>query len=309
MEKVGEKLREKILIVQDAPSYHTATPDLLKRAGYAYSIVEQSSQAPEKIAVQSPDLIILDLGMPGADGLELCAQLKSDPFTRHIPIIVLGTPNPSTNQYHWLNSGADLWLNYPCPPEVLLAHIQSFLRRSVEYDPVTHLPNGATLHRQLDGWLAKNIPTAVVYVDIDHFSSYKSAYGEEAANSVLHKVASLIVDALPVGDVSTAYLCEDDFMLAFSPKAVGTVAQTLLVRFREAQKEFYNESDFAQGYIQEMDPFQPARTWPLMTLSIVAVTNERQPLKNYMQASSFLSKLMLRVKAQGGDQWADDKPR
>ncbi len=308
MEKVGEELREKILIVRDVPFYHTATPELLRRSGYAYSIVEQSLQTLERISLQSPDLIVLDLGMPGPDGLQLCAQIKSDPFTRHIPIMVLGTPNPTVNQNHWYNSGADHWFEYPCPPELLIAYIQSFLKRSVEYEPVTHLPTGATLHRQLDGWLAKNIPTAIMYVDIDRFSSYKSAYGEEAGNRVLQKLARLIVDALPNGDVLTAYLCEDDFMLAFSPQGTGTVAQTLVDRFRAARVEFYNESDFAQGYIQEMDPFQPVRTWPLMTLSVALVTNERQLLINYMKVSSSLSRLMLRVKARGGDQWGIDQP-
>jgi PleD family two-component response regulator len=308
MEKVGETLREKILIVQDAPSYHTATPDLLNRFGYAASLVGESSRALDKITQESPDLVMLDLGMPGADGQDLCVRLKADPFTRHIPIVVLGTQRSSANRYHWLDSGADVCLDYPCNPNVLIAHVRALLKRSVEYDKVTHLPSGGYLHGQLDPWLAKNIPTAVMYVDIDHFASYKSAYGGAASERVLVTLAHLIVDALPRGNVSPVYLGEDDFMMVLAPKGIETIAQTLVERFRAAQGEFYNEPDLANGYIPEMDPFLPPRTWPLMTLSAALVTNERRALTTYVQVSSLLSKLMVRVKAEGGDKWAGDHP-
>jgi PleD family two-component response regulator len=304
MEKVGETLREKILIVQDAPSYHTATPDLLYLSGYATALVQQRSRALDKVGEESPDLVILDFGTASLEDLQLLAQLKSDRFTQHIPIFVVGTHGPISNRTHWLTSGADDCLDYPYHPEVLNARIRALLRRTVTYDPVSHLPAGTYVQRQVDVWLARDIKTVVLYVDIDHFASYNSAYGREAGKLVLQYLASLIVDVLPNGNLSVGHLSEDDFMMAFPPLGIETFAQTLVDRFRAAQREFYDESDFARGYIPEMDSSLPPRAWPLMTLSVAVVTNENQALISFLQASSLLLKLMLRIKARGGDQWA-----
>lgn len=297
MEKVGDILREKILIVQDPPSYITPTSDFLSSAGYATSLVEQSEQALDKVEQESPDLVILDLASSTGRGNTLLSQLKTDRFTQHIPIIILGSASSSVEGSQWIDNGADDYVDFPFHLAVLNAHIHALLRRSVLYDPITHLPSGTYLKRQVDAWLSKNTPTAVVYVDIDHFASYNSAYGREAGDRVLQYLASLIVDALPRGKMSVGHLGEDDFMLAFPPSGTDTIARTLVDRFAAAQKEFYNEFDFAKQYVPELDPSLPYRTWPLMTLSAAIVTNEDQALTNFIQASSLLNKQMLKVKA------------
>ena len=306
MEKVGEALREKILVVQDALLRCTATPDLLRRSGYATALIEQNSRALDKVSVESPDLVILDLGAASVQALELCAQLKSNRFTNHIPIAIVATPVPSANRARWIESGADFLLDYPFHTGEFFARIRALLRRSVEYHQVTHLPASGYLHRQLDAWLAKNVPTAVLYADIDHFADYNSAYGKAAGDRVLQQLARLIIDMLPPGNLSVAHLGEDDFMLAFPPVGTETFAQTLIERFRAAQMGFYKDS-VGDGYFEEMDMLLPPHAWPPLNLSVAMVTNERRALTSYVQVSSLLSKTMARVKAHGGDHWAGDR--
>jgi diguanylate cyclase (GGDEF)-like protein len=303
LEKVHETLREKILIVQDAPSHRSVTPDFLYRAGYATALVQTRARALDKVGQESPDLVVFDYGMASVEGLELLGRLKSDRFTQHIPVVVVGSPAQAAARTQWFKSGADECLDYPYHPDVLNAHIRALLRRSVQYDPVTHLPAGSYLQRQVDVWLARDIRTAVLYVDIDHFASYNSAYGRQAGDLALQYLARLIVGTLPNGNLSVGHLGEDDFMMAFRPAGVETFAQTLVDLFRAAQAEFYDKADFARGYIPEVDRTQPLRTWPLMTLSAALVTNVDRALISFLQASSVLARLMLRAKARGGDQW------
>jgi GGDEF domain-containing protein len=297
MEKVGDTLREKILIVQDSPTRLRTTPEFLSSSGYATAIVQQRGHALDKVGQESPDLVIFDLSSASAADLDLLTQLKSDRFTQHIPIIILGAPSSTTDGTHWIDSGADDFLDYPYHLPVLNAHVRALLRRSVMYDPVTHLPAGTYLKRQVDAWLSKNVPTAVLYIDIDHFASYNSAYGREAGDRVLQYLARLIVDVLPRGNLSVGHLGEDDFMMAFPPLGTETIARTLVDRFRAGQREFYNELDLAKRYIPELDPALPPRNWPLMTLSAAVVTNEQQALTNFLQVSSQLSRQMVRIKA------------
>ena len=301
MEKVGENLREKILIVQDYPSGKTATPELVSRSGYATALVRETPRAVEKIGQESPDLVILDMGMAIPERLDLLTQLKSDRSTQHIPIFVVGTPSATASRTQWISSGADDFLDYPYHEQVLNARIRAILRRYVVCNPVTLLPSGAYLQRQVDPWLSKNTPTVLLSVDIDHFTSYNSAYGRQAGDRVLRHLARLIVDVLPNGTMSVAHMGEDDFMMAFPPDGVETYVQTLVDRFRAAQKDFYNETDFARGYIPEYDPSLPPRNWPLMTLSAAMVSNRNQPLISFVQACSLLNKVMTHVKAGKGE--------
>lgn len=298
MEKIGDSLREKIVILQDSSTARTSTPDFVSRSGFVTSLVSETSHTVEKVSRENPDLVIIDLATPTAKGLEALIQLKAERVTRDIPIFVVGSPGQKADPAQWLTIGAADYLDYPFRPEELNARLRAILRRHITFSPVTHLPSGNYLQRQVDGWLAKNVPTAVLYLDIDHFRTYNLAYGWQAGNRVLEYLAKLIVDVLPVGDMSVAHMSSDDFMVAFPPSGAETFVHTLVERFRVAQREFYNPTDLERGYMPEQDPDLPDRNWPLMTLSAALATNEHQPLTSYFQASSLLCKLMSTVKAE-----------
>lgn len=298
MEKVGEELREKVVIFQESRSQRTSTPEIVSRSGYVTSLLSESAYPVERVSLENPDLVILDVGTPTAKGLEVLIQLKAERVTRDIPVFVLGAPDQPADRAQWLTIGAADYLDYPFHPQVLNARLRAILRRHVTFSPITHLPSGNYLQRQVDGWLAKNIPTAVLYVDIDRFRSYNAAYGWEAGNHVLEQLAQLIVDVMPIGNMSVAHMGADDFMVAFPPTGAETFVHTLVERFRAKQREFYAPEDFARGYIEERDPDMPARKWPLMTLSAAMVSNAQRPLTSYLQASSQLCKLMSSTKAK-----------
>ncbi len=307
MEKVGDLLREKILIVDNARYDRAVTADILAQVGYATIQVENGTRALEMVQVESPDLVILDSLTPDLDGLEICRHLKSDSFTNHIPILIF-TPSTSVpDKVSSLRTGADAYLTRPVTPEEIIAQVEALLRRSFHFDPLTKLPAAPYLHRQIDARLAQNQPTAVLYLDIDHFRPYNQAYGHDAGDRVLVATAKLIVESLPSGGSFAGHLGSDDFMAVLPPDGADTLAQTLLARFVALQKEFYNDSDFGRRSIGLENRRGENVEYPLMSVSVALVTNERRSLINYVQVSELLAEVMGYCKSQGGGKWARDR--
>lgn len=306
MEKVGNRLREKILIVDDTRNQRTLAAEMLARQGYATAQADSAARALDMVSRESPDLLILDAVMPDLDGCDVVRRLKGDPFTRHIPIIMFTTDDATPERLQSLESGADDLLCKPFTPGDLAAHVQALLRRSVQYNPLTKLPAAPYLHRQIDTRLAQNQPTAVAYADLDHFRPYQQVYGQPAGDQVLLQTAKLLVESLPARNAFVGHLGADDFVAVLRPEAAETFAQTIVERFRALRDAFYSAEDLQRGRI----PYETrgdARVSPLLTVSVAVVSNERRALINYVQVSDLLSEVMRFLKAQGGGTWGRDR--
>lgn len=307
MEKVGNVLREKILVVDDTRFHRALTSDILARVGYATVQVENGAQALDKVGSESPDLVILDLAMPDLDGLEVCRRLKGDPFTNHIPIIIFSADSSIPDKVTSLRNGADGYLGKVFTPEELVAQVQALLRRSFHFDPVTKLPAAPYLHRQIDARLAQNQPTAILYADIDLFRPLNQAYGHEAGDEVLIATARLMVESLPAHSAFVGHLGGDDFMAVMTPEGAETFADTIVSSFRELQRSFYKQEDIERGVIAMANRRGQSVDWRLMTLSVALVSNEKRPLVNYVQVSEVLSDVMRFTKSGGGGRWTRDR--
>lgn len=307
MEKVGDVLREKILVVDDTRFHRALTADILAHVGYATVQMENGTKALEMVGNESPDLVVLDSAMPELDGLEVCRRLKSDPFTNHIPILIFTANSSTPDKVKSLQTGADAYLGKPFTPEELVSQVEALLRRSFHFDPLTKLPAAPYLHRQIDYRLAQNQPTAVVYADIDRFRPFNQAYGHTAGDSVLSSTSRLLVECLPAHGAFVGHLGSDDFMAVMPPTGAETFAQTIVSRFRAMQEDIYSEMDFKRGVIALENRRGESVDWRLMTLSAALVSNENRSLVNYVQVSELLSEVMKFVKSQGGGTWSRDR--
>ncbi|MCX9010224.1 MAG: response regulator [Candidatus Methanoperedens sp.] len=123
-------VRQKILIVDD----EIATLLPLKRSleSENYIVIEASDgyEAIKKSKTEMPELIILDLMMPGMDGIEVCSQLKKDELTEKIPVIMLTARDEIRDKVKGLETGADDYVTKPFNLSELKARIKSVLRRS-----------------------------------------------------------------------------------------------------------------------------------------------------------------------------------
>lgn len=121
--------KEKILVVEDEEDILELLTFNLEKEGYQVTGAGAGEEGLRAAGRVQPDLIILDLMLPGADGLEVCRRLKNDHKTAHIPIVMLTAKSEESDIVTGLELGADDYVTKPFSPRVLIARVRSVLRR------------------------------------------------------------------------------------------------------------------------------------------------------------------------------------
>jgi two-component system phosphate regulon response regulator PhoB len=121
--------REHILVVDDEDDILELVRYNLEKAGYRVTCSASGGDAVKAARGNVPDLVVLDLMLPGLDGLEVCTLLKNDPKTRDAAIVMLTARGEEPDIVRGLELGADDYITKPFSPRILLARIQAVLRR------------------------------------------------------------------------------------------------------------------------------------------------------------------------------------
>lgn len=120
---------EKILIVEDEEDIAELLEYILSRQGYAAEAVDTGEKGLQVCRETMPELLILDLMLPKISGLDVCRQLKADPETARVPIIMLTAKGEEEDIIAGFEAGADDYVTKPFRPKVLLARVNAVLRR------------------------------------------------------------------------------------------------------------------------------------------------------------------------------------
>lgn len=123
---------ERLLVVDDEEDILELVRYNLQKEGYQVSCAKSAEDAIQQIKGELPDLIVLDLMLPGMDGLDLCKLLKRNPSTEHISILMLSAKGSEADVVSGLELGADDYVAKPFSPRVLVARIKNVLRRKRE---------------------------------------------------------------------------------------------------------------------------------------------------------------------------------
>jgi two-component system alkaline phosphatase synthesis response regulator PhoP len=123
-------MRRKVLVVEDDPDQLEVTRLSLKAAGFAIGTAATGIDALKKAQTVSPDLILLDVMMPGLDGFAVCEILRENPATASIPILMLTGLCSHISQLVAFESGATDYLIKPFVPEELISKVEKLLSRA-----------------------------------------------------------------------------------------------------------------------------------------------------------------------------------
>jgi len=121
-----------VLIVDDEPDLVELVSYNLKKEGFQVATAPDGAVALEKARKKNFDLIILDLMLPGIQGIELCRILRNDPKTERVPIIMLTAKGDEADRVRGLETGADDYMAKPFSPRELIARVKAVLRRTGE---------------------------------------------------------------------------------------------------------------------------------------------------------------------------------
>ena len=117
---------KKVLIVDDSPTERHFLTEMLTRQGFTVSTAENAEEAMIKVKSVAPDLILMDVVMPGQNGFQLTRALSKDPVTQNIPIIMCTSKNQQTDRIWGLRQGARDYVVKPVKPDELLEKIAAF---------------------------------------------------------------------------------------------------------------------------------------------------------------------------------------
>lgn len=121
-----------ILSVEDEEDIQQLVSYNLMKAGYQVICAESGEEALEKLGAEKPDLIILDLMLPGMNGLEVCKHIKKTDSLKNIPVVMLTAKSEEVDIITGLEIGAEDYVTKPFSPKVLIARIKTALRRRAE---------------------------------------------------------------------------------------------------------------------------------------------------------------------------------
>lgn len=200
--------KPKLLVVDDQPiniqvMYRCFAGD------YQVFMATNGEQALALCKSNPPDLILLDVVMPGMDGYEVCKQLKADDTTQHIPVIFVTAHTDPAQETHGLSLGAVDFIAKPVNPDVVRARVKThltlkfqsdILRRLVFLDGLTGVYNRRYFDQQLATEWARaarsNEPLSLILLDVDFFKLYNDRYGHQAGDDALRSVAASLKSAL-----------------------------------------------------------------------------------------------------------------
>jgi len=124
--------KEKILVVDDEEDILELLKYNLSREGYQVFCTTSGEKTLNLVKTETPDLILLDLMLPGMDGLEVARRLKESPPTKNVPIVMLTAKGEEADIVTGLELGADDYITKPFSPRILLARVKAVLRRKAK---------------------------------------------------------------------------------------------------------------------------------------------------------------------------------
>lgn len=117
---------KRIAIIEDEPMMREELAQIMRKAGYDVYTVSSFSDAAERVTRSCPDLVVLDINLPGISGFQICREIKQK---SPVPVLVLTSRDGMGDELHALDLGADEYLTKPCRKERLLARIANVLKR------------------------------------------------------------------------------------------------------------------------------------------------------------------------------------
>lgn len=224
-----------VLIVDDEP--HVVDLVALSLIPEKFTILKAYSglDALDKVYKETPDLVILDLMMPGMNGYEVCQKLKENALTQHIPIIILSAKGQLDDRLRGLKIGADDYITKPFDPMELEARVERLIRRSsqgLDMHPLTRLPGRAGLRDRLRQLTVQKADFRVHNFTIRNLDQFNKKCGYRRGEHLLTMVARIFAELLKDRpDAYVGHTYRDSFVLI---SRTDSIVSEVKKRFEQA---------------------------------------------------------------------------
>lgn len=303
---------QRVLLFHNDPASALTMTSVLERAGFQVVEGHLPDLALHELVHDPPCLILAAEGAGGHSVETLTRNLKLDAFLGRLPLIVF-VRESRLNDIDWGSLGVDDFITIPYRAEDIVHRIRlclSRLTRSLDANPLTRLPGNTTILAETTSRIHSQQPFALAYLDIDNFKSFNDRYGYGRGDEVLIvacRILTTVVGELAGPEGFVGHVGGDDFVFMSRPDTIDTICQTIIKRFDLVISDFYDREDRLKGCIDSVDRRGNKEQFPIMSLSIAVVTNERSRISHPGDVSKISSELKKRAKALKGSVYVKDQ--
>jgi diguanylate cyclase (GGDEF)-like protein len=292
-----------ILIVEDEQLLVLLLKDILQAEGYRTLTAATGEEALRLAMRETPQLIILDIMLPGIDGFEVVNRLRGNVKLAHIPVIVLSARHDTADKVRAFENRVDDYLTKPFNNSELLARVRAQLRHVDEslLSPLTGLPSGVQVERAIGVQLQRAEPWCILYLDLNNFKAYNDVYGFLRGNEFIRiaaKVCRDAVSALGNAEDFLGHVGGDDFVILTTPDHVDELSTCITTTFEQRTRSFYSPEDVQRGYFVAMDRQGRPSRFPLVNLAIGVVADQHRVMVSIEDVSRAAAEMKRRAKQQ-----------
>ncbi len=305
--------KEKILVIEDEEDIANLVKTALEGEGFEVTVGHSGEEGMEKIHSTPPDLLVLDLGLPGMSGYQVCQKVRDDVSLAHIPIIMLTAKGSTSDKVIGLSYAPDDYITKPFQNEELVARVRTHLTRTasdLSANPLTKLPGNIPLTEALEKCLSQERLFAVLYLDLSNFKAFNDKYSYLRGDKVLHITAQIILRVIKEKgnpDDFIGHIGGDDFIVITSPDKVHPVCKGIIKGFDQEIPALYDEEDRKRKYIITKDRQNKTTKFPLMSIAIGVVTNKARKFSSPAEISDVGAELKKYAKGRKGSSYVVDK--
>ncbi len=258
--------------------------DLFVASGHEVATAPDGAAALELIAKREPDLVVLDNSMPVMTGIDVCRQIKENPFTARIPVLMLTGQSAVENKVEGFSAGADEYMAKPFDPRELRARVAALLRlvqRESDRNPTSGLPGGRAIDAEIQRRASEGEPFAVVYLDLDNFKPFADTFGFAVADQVIRGLGDAIREASthiagPAHRDFVGHIGGDDFIVVTWIERAEQFVAVCAERCRAVVAAAVGGDAATRGGFDGLDRDGRRREFPLASVSaaVMMVTPE-----------------------------------
>ncbi|MGH8875216.1 MAG: response regulator [Acidimicrobiia bacterium] len=306
-------MTETILIADDDPDILQFVRVSLELEGFRVETASDGREALDKVVVDPPDLVLLDIMMPRLDGLGVLRRLRTHPAAANTSIILLTARGLPDDRVQGLELGADDYITKPFEVSELVARVKAVLRRTQalrDVSPLTGLPGNFRIAGEIEGRIVAGEPFALVHADLDNFKAFNDHYGFMRGDQVIRFTAHALLEAAAGTSDSEAFVGHvggDDFVALVDPELAEDFCRTTIGVLDDGVLDFYDTADALRGYIEVTDRRGERHAFPIVSISMGVVTNTMRPITNQWEASAVAVEMKEFAKKQPGSSYEIDR--
>jgi DNA-binding response OmpR family regulator len=303
----------KVLLVDDDIDLAELVKTKLSGDGHEVFTIHSGEGAFEMAKQVKPELVVLDIMLPGATGYQICRRLRKDPELYSAGILILTALGEEPEIMHGLEQGADDYMAKPFKLDTLvekLTTLENLLQATKKKNPVTELPGTEAIKREINHKLARGTAIAACYIDMVGFKAYGAAYGQEAQQKALQFLSKLLrheARQLGIYEMFIAHLGGEHFVVLVNLEDYERYIASVMKTFDERVKQIYKPDDAEKGYLKVRDKRGEERKVSLMALAVGIAHTQFRQFKSAKKMFEVLAQCRQMAKPQGGSEMFVDR--